>query len=142
MSTLLNTATISALLLSATLSSSLSAADLMIKIPSVEEAAGTISMAVYDSEKNFVETVLIGANETAIKGDMSFSFPDLAAGEYAVMVYHDLNGNGKLDSNLLGMPKEPWGASLEGTRIFGAPTWEDTKFSLSEDGTTITIDLH
>ena len=142
MSNILNTATISALLLTATISSSLSAADLTVKIPAVEEAKGTISMAVYDSEKNFSKTVLIGVTEAAVKGEMLFSIPDLPAGEYAVMVYQDINGNDKLDSNLLGMPKEPWGASLEGTRIFGAPKWADTQFSLPEGGTTITINLN
>ena len=142
MSTLSNTATISTLLLTAALSFNASAADLTIKIPVLEEAKGKISMAVYDSEKNFSQTVLIGATETAVKGEMLFSFSELPAGNYAVMVYQDLNDNGKLDSNLLGMPKEPWGASLQGTRIFGAPKWADTQFKLPEEGTTITINLH
>lgn len=142
MSTTFNTAKISALLLAAAVSSNVLAADLVVKIASVEEAKGKISMAVYNNENDFSKTVLTGVTEKAVKGEMLFSFPNLPAGDYAVMVYQDVNDNGKLDSNLLGIPKEPWGASLEGTKVFGAPQWADTRFSLSENGTTITISLH
>ena len=58
------------------------------------------------------------------------------------MVFHDLNSNGKLDSNLFGIPKEPWGGSLQGKSVFGAPGWTDTQFELTDAGKTITIELN
>lgn len=36
---------------------------------------------------------------------------DLPAGEYLFSFYHDINNNGKLDTNFLGIPKEPFGFS-------------------------------
>jgi len=58
------------------------------------------------------------------------------------MVYHDVNDNAKLDTNLLGLPTEPWGASLQGKRVFGAPGWKDTRFELSESDFSLTIRLN
>ena len=56
MPTNFNTGTVSAFLLATTLSSTAFAADLVVKIASVEEAKGTISMAVYNNENNFRKT--------------------------------------------------------------------------------------
>jgi uncharacterized protein (DUF2141 family) len=41
----------------------------------------------------------------------TFSFSGLGKGKYAVLVYHDQNTNGKLDTNFIGMPKEGVGNS-------------------------------
>lgn len=51
-------------------------------------------------------------------------FEGLAAGSYAVLVFHDENGNGELDGNFLGIPREPLGFS---NRYWGkgAPVFAD-----------------
>lgn len=67
-------------------------------------------------------------------------FTDLQPGVYAVAVIHDENGNGKLDTNWLGIPKEPVGASNDAKGHFGPPKFEDAKFSLDKN-TTITINM-
>jgi uncharacterized protein (DUF2141 family) len=36
---------------------------------------------------------------------------NLDPGQYAVILFHDENGNGKLDQNVLGVPNEPYGFS-------------------------------
>jgi uncharacterized protein (DUF2141 family) len=36
---------------------------------------------------------------------------NLPPGKFAILAYCDKNGNGKLDENLLGVPKEPYGFS-------------------------------
>lgn len=38
-------------------------------------------------------------------------FEGLAPGRYAVLVFHDANGNGELDRNFIGIPREPLGFS-------------------------------
>ena len=121
---------------------SVAAADLTVTIADVAKAEGEIMLAIYDSENNFRKTETIAARKPATKGEMIFSFPDLTAGDYAVMVFHDRNSNGELDTNLMGMPKEPWGGSLQGKSVFGAPGWSDTRFELEDDGTSIIITLN
>lgn len=114
---------------------------LEINVTGVKSAKGQIMLAIYDKEGDFSKTMKIGTAQPAAEGEVSFSFPDLPAGNYAVMVYQDMNGNGKLDTNMLGLPKEPWGGSLKGKKMFRAPKWSDAKFSLPEDGLTLTIPL-
>lgn len=130
-----------ATLFTATLAGQALATDLTVTVGPVKEASGHVMLAVYDSKETFRDTVLTAQRAPAVEGEMVFTFPDLEAGEYAVMVIHDINGNDKLDTNLLGMPSEPWGGSLQGKRVFAAPDWDDTRFSIADDDVSLAIAL-
>jgi len=67
-------------------------------------------------------------------------FPGLAAGEYAAVVYHDENGNGKFDENFLGMPKEGFGFSRDAPARLSAPTFDEANFKY--DGKHLRIPIH
>ncbi len=63
-------------------------------------------------------------------------FKDLKYGKYAISVFHDENGDGKLDHNLLRLPAEPLGFS-NGFRlglVSGLPSFEKLQF-VFEPGT-------
>jgi uncharacterized protein (DUF2141 family) len=66
-------------------------------------------------------------------------FSGIAAGKYAVSVIHDENLNGKLDKNLLGMPREGFGMSNDVLPRFGPPKFEAVAFSF--DGGTSDIKI-
>jgi uncharacterized protein (DUF2141 family) len=53
-------------------------------------------------------------------GTMTVSFPNVAPGTYAVTVEHDEDGDGKLKTNFIGMPKEGVGVS---NNPGGIPSW-------------------
>jgi len=57
------------------------------------------------------------------------------------MLFHYVNGNEQLETNLLGIPKEPWSASLQGRSVYGRPSWYDIIFKLPEDGDRIVVNL-
>ncbi|MDP4535120.1 DUF2141 domain-containing protein [Alkalimonas collagenimarina] len=57
-------------------------------------------------------------------------FNDVVAGTYAVSVFYDVNDNGKLDTNLFGIPKEPTGVSNNVTGRNGPPKFEDASFEV------------
>ncbi len=67
------------------------------------------------------------------------SLPNITAGEYAVAVFADVNGNGKLDNNFIGMPKEPVAVSRDAKSHFGPPKFADAVFQVGEGVTTQTI---
>ena len=48
-----------------------------------------------------------------------------------MQVYHDRNANGKLDTNWLGIPKEPYGFSNGARGILVWPDWDEVKFTTS-----------
>lgn len=65
----------------------------------------------------------------------------LPPGTYAVSVYEDMNSNHRLDYNLLGIPREPVGASNNPQPHFGPPRFEECSFHLGVTGQSITINL-
>ena len=71
---------------------------------------------------------------------MSYTFPELEEGKYAVAVFHDENKNGKLDKNYLGIPTEVYGFSNNARRTFSAPSFEEAEVNLKSD-LTISIVL-
>lgn len=55
----------------------------------------------------------------------------LKPGEYSISGYNDMNGNGRLDTGLFGIPKEPVGFSVLNAAKLGAnPAWDSVKFSV------------
>ncbi|MEM7730058.1 MAG: DUF2141 domain-containing protein [Pseudomonadota bacterium] len=63
-------------------------------------------------------------------------------GEYAVVGYHDLDGDRKLDKKWNFTPKEPYGLSnnpeIKSLRL---PKWEETRFMVPDAGVGIQINL-
>jgi uncharacterized protein (DUF2141 family) len=68
----------------------------------------------------------------AISGSsMTVSFPNVAPGVYAVTVEHDEDGDGKLKTNFIGMPKEGVGVS---NNPGGIPSWSNATVKVSGNG--------
>ena len=64
-----------------------------------------------------------------IKADRALClFSDVRPGTYGISAYHDENKNGKLDTNVVGMPIEDYCASRDARGTFSAPSFEDAKF--------------
>jgi uncharacterized protein (DUF2141 family) len=69
-------------------------------------------------------------------------FEDVKPGTYAVSVMHDLDGDGELDSSLVGRPKEPWGVSNDApAERFGPPKFDAAKFEYEGNERTIKVKL-
>ena len=64
----------------------------------------------------------------------TLSFADLPAGTYALACFHDENGNGKLDTNWIGIPKEGMVASNNAKGRMGPPKFDDAKFAFAAPG--------
>ena len=112
------------------------AADLTITVKGVRSADGAIFLAVYDSDKSFMKVPQAKTTRRidAGKGDLKIVIHDLPAGKYAIAGYHDENGNGKLDTNALGIPEEGYGFSNDARGTFGPPQFSDAAFEF--DGKT------
>lgn len=62
-------------------------------------------------------------------GKVVMTFNGLKDGVYAIAIVHDENGNGKMDTNFLGIPAEGVGVSTN-SRVFGKPSFEQGQFSI------------
>lgn len=70
-------------------------------------------------------------------GSTTVALDSLPAGEYAIRVMQDLDANGELNTNLVGLPLEPWGISNDALGRFGPPRWEDARFAFPEVTTQV-----
>lgn len=89
-----------------------------------------------DHKISFGRTVKLDKN-----GNARLVFRGVAAGDYAIKVFVDQNGNGKLDKNFLGIPKEPYGLSNDIKPRFSMPSWEQLKFTIKPGITKQSITL-
>ena len=87
------------------------AGTLDVVVTNVEGDQGDVMVALYSDEKTYLdEKAAVASHQVEARaGRVVVSFPDLADGRYAVTLYHDANGNGKLDKSWLGVPKEGYG---------------------------------
>lgn len=117
------------------------AADLTVAVEGVKSANGQVLVAVYDSAATFLRQPVRVAAAEARPGAVMLAIAGLPAGDYAVSVFMDENGNGKLDKNPVGMPVEPYGFSNDATGRFGPPRFEDAQVRLTAAGAATTITL-
>lgn len=123
-----------------------SAETLTITIADIRESEGRLMIQVANSEKGFefsedsAAPPPVAISQLAEAGEMTFEVT-LPPGNYGARVLHDLNGNGEMDSNFVGMPKEPWAFSNNATGRLGPAKWQDAKFEISGD-TAVEIRLN
>ncbi len=90
---------------------------------------------VLDESQEFTSNHIIDATKgTTLK------VPDLKKGRYFVRVFQDLNNDGELSTNYIGIPNEPYGFSNNVRPMFGPPKTKDMLFLLDKD-MEMTIEL-
>ena len=110
---------------------------LTIKISNIETMKGDIKVGVFNTDATFLKVGYAIKNYTVKveKNTAVITITDLPKGEYAVSMYHDENSDNKMNTNFIGIPKEPYGFSNNVKPKMSAPKYTDCKFSFSEDKT-------
>lgn len=105
------------------------AATLEVTIEDVRSAEGRIMVQIVDSEAGFdgSEAPVAALLLDPVTPEVAFSV-DLEPGEYGMRVMQDLDGDGAMDTNFVGMPTEPWAFSNNAVGQFGPPGWADVRF--------------
>ncbi len=113
-----------------------------VEVQNLRPEKGTLMVAAYAHADDFQKKPLSALQTRAGAATMNVSLCLPGAGPaittVALTLYQDLNDNGKLNTNLLGIPSEPWGASGKPPG-FGAPTWDTARVPL--DGKAIVVKL-
>lgn len=112
----------------------------LVEVSGLQQADGNIYVTVYNSDetwlgKEFVvqEKVVIAEARVDDLVHVELSLPE---GEYAISIYHDSNHNGDLDTNWIGIPKEPVALSNNAKPRFGPPKYKDAVFTLGAEPVT------
>lgn len=105
-----------------------------ISIENVTESNGTLWIGVYESEADFLnrDKARLVYHRVTSKGSQQVYIDKLVPGKtYAMGVFHDQNDNGELDTNMLGLPSEPWAFSRPVRSWLRKPRFGEMSFVFS-----------
>jgi uncharacterized protein (DUF2141 family) len=119
-------------------------ASLVVSIVGFASARGGLAIALFDDAADFDNqtNAIRKAYLSVDRLEAHWALDALPPGEYAVLAYHDRNGNRAIDFRALGLPKEPVAVSNGARRLLGPPRFEDAKFDLAPGTTHLTLELH
>ena len=104
---------------------------------------GMVMVALYDSASAFDGGSARPVAATAVSASGSrvvATFENLPAGDYAVKAFHDVNGDGQMNTNPFGIPTEPYAFSNNAVGNMGPARWSAAHFAVSgETAQTISI---
>ena len=111
---------------------------------------GYVMLGVYDKKDNFGKAklnekpnadIVLTGTVVKINNKKATAIFDLPFGEYAIAGFQDLDGNGVLSGNFLGIPREPVGFSGNAKVRFGPPKWNDAVFQFKKINQEVLIYL-
>lgn len=119
-----------------------STGSLEVTLAGVAHDRGTLRVGLYNEPKTFRKEALAvaTAQTAATPGQASVRFDALPPGRYAIMAYHDEDGNGELNRRFGMFPTEGYGLSNNPT-VAGPPAFEDSAFAISSGPNQTRIEL-
>lgn len=116
-------------------------AQVRIELSELRQKKGTVRIALFDAPDNYLLKPVDSLTILANTDPPIAVFENLAPGRYAFALFHDLNENGELDRNWLGIPSEPFAFSNNSMGRFSEPSWEQASFELKQFTETQYIEL-
>lgn len=114
--------------------SSLFAAELTVELQNPPDS-GQIEVLLFDSAASFKDLRDPAFSKIVpATGQNQMTLSDVPPGDYALMVHHDENGNGQLDKNFIGIPREPVGFA-NGYSPKGPPGYNRARLTIRETNT-------
>ena len=110
----------------------------------LDQKQGKIYIAWYNRKEDFTkEDKVYLAKVVAVKNTYTVrvDFENIPPGTYAIAAFFDQNGNGKMDTNFLGIPKEKYGFSNNPRPMMRAANFNEASFVVTPQANTLTIKL-
>lgn len=115
-----------------------------LKIDGVKSSKGVVRVAVYNQATGFpndYKKAVKFAVVSAKAGSLEIKLADVPTGNNAIVAYHDINNNNKLDVNLVGYPVEPYGVSNNARRRLSAPDFHEASINHKDSITVVAFEL-
>ncbi|AVM75034.1 hypothetical protein MSR1_25530 [Magnetospirillum gryphiswaldense MSR-1] len=118
------------------------AGDLTVILDGVAHDQGGLRVGLYDRAESFRKEDRAVAIRTAAAspGQASIGFGQVPAGRYAIMAYHDEDGDGGLDRFMGMIPTEGYALSND-PEVSGPPAFDECAFDIPAEGRAITLKL-
>ena len=119
------------------------AVPLTLIITNLASATGPVVIGVYGKKNKFPDPKdqLKEYKFTPHAKELSAAITDLPLGTYAMAIYQDVNSNGKIDKNLIGIPTEPYAFSKNYKPTVKAPAFRDCSFNYMAKNDTIKMKM-
>lgn len=111
---------------------------LTVRVTGIRNTTGNIRLALF-RDSNFVQAQEVEIDAKTLTA--AAVFDNLPQGVYSVNLFHDENRNGKMDTNLFGMPVEGYGFSNNPKKRMGKPGFDETNFQLNQPECAIEIKM-
>jgi len=106
---------------------------LILDISGLRNSDGEIFLSLYSGKNGFPndpDVAVVNRHQDIVDQKCLIEIDNLPYGEYAVSLLHDENRDGKMDSSMLGIPKEGFGFSGNPKTKMGPPDYDDVRFLL------------
>jgi len=118
------------------LSSSIGLAnDLTVQVTGLKSTTGNLLIALFNNAQGFPNDNKMAIEKiiSPVNYNFTSTIKNLKAGTYAVAIFHDKNKDEILNTNILGIPKEGFGFSMNPKITVGAPRFNKSSFVVSEE---------
>lgn len=103
---------------------------------------GILRVSFCTSENEWTENGKYIFKFKVVEGEKNiFNITSIPKGSYAIALYQDINNNGELDTNFIGIPKEPYAFSNNKKPGLTVPGFDKCSFDFSEHNQRISITL-
>ena len=117
-----------------------SAATVDVKIHDVASAKGRVLVSLC-AKSEFLRDCEQKRSVPASRGDVVVQFSQMEAGDYAVMTFHDENGDYEMNRNALGVPTEGGGFSRNPAIDRGPPTFDQASVKVGAANVVVDVNL-
>ncbi len=114
--------------------------EITVVVPNVKSIQGTMMICLVAKESDFLKDCARGTNVKIEGKETTAIFTDIPEGDYAITLFQDKNNDGALNTNFIGIPKEPYGFSNNPSSMFGPPSYDKCIFKV-DGNKTITVEL-
>ena len=125
--------------------SQVNSATLTVVISSFSSEVGVLNIGIYDNQNDWLGSSTVQKRSLTVRehnvGGVVITSFEVEPGEYAISVHHDDNDSGKMDTNFIGIPKEPTGLSNGAVPKFGPPKYKDATFLVGNEDLEMPIKL-
>lgn len=116
---------------------------IVVEIDNIDKDNGQVFVGIFNSPETFRKTdkVFRFSKTDSKSTQKSVILEQVPFNEYAVVIFQDTNGNNQFDTNLFGIPLEPFGFSTNYKVKTKAPKYHDVLIAHNQSQTALKIAL-
>ena len=117
------------------------AGDVVVRVMNVGNTMGSVRAEICRAAEWLKDGCVHKAVTPAVRGVTVITLTHVEPGTWAVVVFHDKNNDGEVDTNLLGIPIEGVGFSRDPSLGLQGPSFSSAALVIGETGAVMDIHL-